>query len=162
MAQLFLRERPGVAERILGHARYNFIKDHKPSTEEHQKMRKILRFCTYEERKEFSQPFRCPMRLVFSEYIDDSSDSDSDSDSDSGSGTTVQEKLFKKTEVELNKMLNDLYSKDPQMYVIFKKQMIGDYVEYSSLDVYHQHQRQWDEKIHEWIKEYNFEHQHLD
>ena len=142
MAQ-YLQRRPGLSKGILGSAHHEFIKHHIPSKEKYLEMREFLNLCTYLEEYEFSEPYMSPRRLVFSEY-------------EGGSHATVQEKLSEITLEKLNKILNDLYSKDPQMYVIFKKQMIGDYVEYSTSDVYNQHKLQWIAKIFEWIKEYNF------
>jgi WD40 repeat protein len=154
MAQQYLRERAGVAQGIFGKELKNFIETHIPKKEMRIDMRELLRNFTYEEKKEFSEPYMSVRSLVQFDYESDSSDSDSDSDSDSESCANVQIKLSQKTGPELNKILNDVFSKDPQMYVILKKQMIGDYGEYSSLDVYFEHQRQWSAKIWEWIKEY--------
>jgi hypothetical protein len=160
MSTTFLRRRAEVAKCILGIERYKFIEDHIPSIgrpPNKKSIKRTLRFLTYTQRKEFSDPYRTSLRLTYSEYEDDSSDSDSDSDnsSDNSSRTSIQEKLKEKTEGEIDTILHDLNSIDPEWYEIFQKQMIGDY---SNLDVYNQHKTQWIAKVHDWIKEYTTSH----
>lgn len=160
MSTSFLRRQAELAESVLGKERYELIRDHIPSIgrpPNKKSIKNTLRFFIYKEKREFSYHYWTSLRLTYSPYADDSSDSDSDSDNstDYSSSISIQEKLKEKLGGEIDTILHDLNSIDPEWYEIFQKQMIGDY---SNLDVYNQHKIQWIAKVHDWIKEYTTSH----